>query len=161
MKQNLIIHVVRAVVGWFIIYIGLSIVLLDPASALGIIAISVICTAGISLILWIPISYLVGWGALSLISLLKKLFTGDTPPKDEQETAAQQGNLSTLSERLNQELRGGSPLTTDQQALTHYIAKASAKGLTNDQIRANLENNGWSIGNINWAFTHLSGEGQA
>lgn len=42
----------------------------------------------------------------------------------------------------------------DSTALLAYIAKA--RGLNDEQIWLKLENNGWSLANINWAFKALN-----
>lgn len=151
------IHVIRTMVGWVVTYIILAIVLADPGSALILMALSVICTAGISLILWVPLGYGVGWVVLAIVGLFVKTRAGDGEKKSGSgnHSPVSPGKLPVLSNLLEPELQRKPGLTGDQQAITNYIKKARARGLTPEQITANLKNNGWSMDSINWGLNFV------
>jgi hypothetical protein len=153
-------YVFRFVVGMVVLYILLAIFMLDPGQALLLIAISVICTAGISLVIWIPLAYFVGWGVLALFARItgKTIdFDSTTPPAEGEPAQVQSENIAALSQQLNKE----PGLTNDQQAIASYIRKALEKGLGHDKIIENLRNNGWSTDSIRWGFDFVAGENVA
>jgi hypothetical protein len=121
-------HVLRAVVGWIVCYIVITIFVGSPGDALLMIAISVICTLGISLALWIPLGYVIGWGILALFDLVFKNRSsdlGENSGNNPHPPAQQSQRLSALSKRLDRELQAESSLSHDQQAISNYIRKAS------------------------------------
>lgn len=148
-------HILRPVVGWIVCYIVLAIFMMDLIDALTMIAISVICTVGISLVIWIPLGYLVGWGVLALIGLFVK--TGKDNPTNNPASSAPKKNLSNLTELLDKDLRSKPALTIDQQAIVNYIKKAQSKGLDESEINSNLRNNGWSADTIQWGLNYVRG----
>ncbi len=130
----------------------------DIATAGAIYIGSIVCTLGISLILWLPLWYGVGW----IVTAIFKTIEGHLgPEKDKGITSAaealpQTGKLQALTERLNQELHNDPALARNQAALLNYISKAREKGLSNQQITLNLANTGWPADHINQAFTTLN-----
>jgi len=101
---------------------------------------SIVCTLGISLIIWIPLGFGVGWVVFKIAGWDK------TSPKKPGEDAQQPKPQSLPS------------LTRDQQALLNYIKKAKAKGLNDDQISQNLTTNGWTTDSITAAFQMAGNE---
>lgn len=95
---------------------------------------SIVCTLGISLIIWIPLGYGVGW-------IVFKIAGWDKPSHKKPREGTQQP-----------EPQSAAPLTRDQQALLNYIKKARTKGLNDDQISQNLTSNGWATDSIAAAF---------
>jgi cell division protein FtsW (lipid II flippase) len=153
-------HVIRFIVGMVVLYILLAIFMLDPGQALLLIAISVICTAGISLIIWIPLAYVVGWGVLALITWITgwSIEPGSSPPAKEEPAQAEPGNIAALSQQLDQQLKKEPALTNDQRAVAAYIRKALDKGLSREKIMAKLQDNGWGADSIKWGFDFVAGE---
>ncbi len=94
-----------------------------------------VCTGGLGLVIWIPFSYGLGWIVFRLLGWDQSKTTAPAKEINRQEAA--------MSQR-------------DSTALLAYIAKAREKGLSDDQIWLKLENNGWSLANINWAFKALN-----
>ncbi len=140
-------HVIRAVVGFIVLYIISAIIMMDPGGAMTLILLSIICTLGISLAIWIPLSYLVGWIILGSIQFILRLTEAA-----ERQPESPKSKLQTLSKQLDQTLQPESSLTNDQRAMANYITKARGKGLTNEEISSKLRNNGWSVDAIKWGF---------
>jgi len=112
----------------------------DVSTALAILVFSVICTAGISLILWLPIWYGVGYLMVALFRLLVRAFGGQSSsPQQPLAQAAPTGEQ-------------GQALSRDQLAITNYIKKAKAKGLNRESISKTLQTNGWTADSINKGF---------
>ena len=171
-------HIARILVGWLVIFIFLSIILMDTepvdymfsedygpwesgfvngfSNALGVVFFSIICTAGFGLIFWLALGSGVGWIVFKIFGWDKGKATEEEPiikflfgvPNDSKEA-------TLLTNHLNQELHNDPALNRNQSALVNYIKKAKEKGLTNEQISLNLQNNGWPADNINWAINAL------
>lgn len=127
--------VAKVVIGFSIIFFLISLTAVISGGGLNdgismafmIFALSVICTYGISLVLWIPLCYGTGSLAVSIYeSLSKSRKTDGEGPK--------------------------SPLTNDQKALTGYIHQSRNKGVSDDSIFSMLKNNGWAENAIRDAF---------
>lgn len=114
----------------------------DINSAFLILVFSVICTAGISLILWLPLWYGAGYLAVALFRLLVRAFGGQSasPAATSQQPVAQAASA------------GEQALSRDQVAITNYIKKAKAKGLNREFISKALQANGWTAESINQGF---------
>jgi|GEM_PF-1426396 len=136
-------------IGMVISYLVMSIVMWDFGAAFGIIALSIICTLGISLILWIPLWYGVGYGVLIALRFLLPLFGMDISGLFERKKAkSASGDKSNPAQPA---------LSRDQQALLNYIKKARTKGLNDEQISRNLKINGWKANSISAAFQMVEG----
>jgi hypothetical protein len=112
----------------------------DITTAFAILVFSIICTAGISLILWLPIWYGVGYLTVALFRLLVRAFGG--------QSSSPQQPLAQAAPAGEQE----KALSRDQIALTNYIKKAKAKGLNRESISKALQTNGWTADSINQGF---------
>lgn len=126
--------VTKTLIGFATIVVVLS--LFTAGAAIPMILLSIICTAGVSLVLWIPLSYGVGSLVVSIYeSVSKSKKTNGEGPK--------------------------SSLTNDQKALTDYIHQSRSKGVNDDNIFSMLKNNGWAENAIHEAFglvaTHKEG----
>lgn len=127
-------------VGIVISYLFLSLIMFDFQAAFALVALSIICTAGISLILWLPLWYGVGYVTILLVRFGLHLVGLDFL-----------GNL--FNKKPAADAPAGPPtLTAEQTALVNYIKKARHKGLTDEQISGNLKTNGWSSNAISDAF---------
>ncbi|MFK7770044.1 MAG: hypothetical protein AB8B55_22740 [Mariniblastus sp.] len=117
-----------APVGIPIVYLLMAAFMGDFVQPLALIAFSIICTAGIGLVVWLPIFWLVGWIAISLFRLFSR---------------NQNDNGSTES---------GSPssaqLSVPDPALMRYMAAAKANGMDDASVTKNLANAGWSFESI-------------
>ena len=155
---------IRFATGMVVLYILLTIYMMDPGNALLLIAASVICTAGISLIIWVPLAYVIGWGVLALITWLTgwSIEPDSSPsPAGEEPVQVQSDNIGALSQQLDQQLKKEPALTNDQRAIATYIRKALDRGITREKIQVNLQNNGWSADSIKWGLDFVSGESAA
>lgn len=155
--------IARFAAGMVVLYLLLAIYMMDPGSALLLIAASVICTAGISLIIWVPLAYVVGWGVLAVFTWITGRTIGpdSTPPPADEPAKAEPGNIAALSQQLDQQLKKEPALSNDQRAIATYIRKALDRGLSREKIMANLQNNGWASDSIRWGFNFVAGEGMA
>lgn len=134
--------------GGVIVYLIMAIVMWDFGTAFGILVFSIICTAGISLILWIPLWYGVGYGVLLALRFILPLFGMDISGIFERKKAKPTSGGSQPAQPT---------LSRDQQALLNYIKKARAKGLSDEQISQNLTINGWKANSISAAFQMTEG----
>lgn len=140
-KRNYLSALIYIPIGVVISYIGLAIITGSPGDTFFMMALSIICTLGISLIIWLPVWYALGYVVVMLFRLVVK-----SPAETEAKTAAE---AAQPADRPS--------LTNDQQAILDYIDKATAKGLNRAQIAQNLEKNGWTSQSINWAFGVVGG----
>ena len=141
----------KTLVGWVVILIILWILfhqvwsgpytgfgealILSLSSVVQLFILSIVCTLGISLIVWIPLGLGVGHIVFAIFGW------GDRKPQ-----------IKPAEDDQQPESQSAASLTRDQQALLNYIKKAREKGLPNHQIRQNLTNNGWAIDSIAGAF---------
>jgi len=116
----------KTAIGFFTILLVVSL-FAGPTSAIQLAAFSIICTAGVSLVIWIPLSYGVGSLIVSIYeSVSKSKKTGGDGPK--------------------------SSMNNEQKALTGYIHQSRSKGVSDDNIFSLLKNNGWAENAIHEAF---------
>lgn len=95
-------------------------------NAIVILFFSILCTAGVSLVMWIPLWWLVGWIAFAIFRAIVKsqpnsTFSGDTSPPTKD---------------------------PNQQALLNYMKLAKSKGFSDSQISTRLRVEGWSDAEI-------------
>ena len=136
-------------VGIVVTFIFLTIFMAgDVATAFAILLFSIICTAGISLILWLPLWYGVGYLTVILFRLLVRAFGGQSasPAVTPQQPVAQAAPA------------GEQALSRDQVAIITYIKKAKAKGLNREFISKALQANGWPVESINQGFQRVEQE---
>lgn len=140
-------------------------------SLVGFMMISIICTAGITLFLWIPGLSLIGF----IIRKIFELFTGIKPkPTDPvAEVVAQHSVFRPKEQALTVEEAEqvakqdvGSPANNtyldshNLAAVLGYISSAKATGvMSNEVIRTNLKGGGWSDEIIDNGFRHLASLG--
>jgi hypothetical protein len=128
--------------------------------ALTLIGLSIVCTFGVSLVLWLPLCWLVGlaviWGLVLAYWLIRRLW-GVTIPWLERRFPEDSRLRSPLSisraiasppsndpENSEQTTPTASTLTQGQQALSLYIRQALAKGYSLDKIHHRLQQEGWT-----------------
>lgn len=92
---------------------------------------SIVCTLGISLVVWIPIWFVLGWIVLGIFKV-----AGFTP------VSVSPTRMPTQHER-------------DVKGLIGYMRGAEANGLSNEQITRTLEEAGWSSALIDEARKQL------
>jgi hypothetical protein len=139
--------------GMALVYLVLSLIMGSFGDAFTLILASIICTALISLLLWIPIWYITGYVVLLGLRLIFKLMGVDLSDLFASKKAAAPAKAQVQSAAAPPSLPQG--LTNDQMALLNYVGKARRKGLTDEQISRNLEKNGWSGESITAAFRML------
>ena len=147
--------------GAAIIYLFLALAMGSFSDAGALILISIVCTLGISLIIWLPACLIVGYIPIYIIRLLRA-------SSSQSELAS--ANVSADASASDQEQPPGSSdnspnanktaLSNDQLALISYIKKATVQGLNQERILQNLQSNGWSKDSISWAFDFLANNGQ-
>lgn len=122
---------------------GVSVVVMAIAcnsvvAAGGILIASIICTLGISLLMWIPIWWLLGAIVLDCIDWAGSI--GSTP---------------------NTQRLGPQPATRDEIALTGYIRRSRRAGVSDAQITHRLREQGWTQAEITAAFAAESSNNQS
>ncbi|OGY20952.1 MAG: hypothetical protein A2126_02815 [Candidatus Woykebacteria bacterium GWB1_45_5] len=114
----------KTLIGFVTITVVLS--LFTAGGALILILASIVCTAGVSLVIWIPLSYGVG-------SLIVGLLQG-------QRIIVQEAKVETAGPGTGPKM----PITNEEVALTNYVKQARACGMPASEIAANLKEKGWS-----------------
>ena len=104
-------------------------------NAFGLLLVSIVCTAGVGLVFWIPLWWLIG--AFTLDVLLRSV-TGI--PNWQSEPVP---NPTALSQR-------------DYLALKAYVGKAMASGMDSDEMTRHLQQNGWHKSDIESACQSFS-----
>ena len=116
----------------FLISIPITVILTGGVQdAIGMLLISIVCTAGIGLVFWIPVWWFVGMLALDVVV---KAATGKP---DQKPTPVP--NPTELSSR-------------DSGALKAYVAKAITSGMDADEMTRRLQQNGWQKADIESAY---------
>ena len=118
-------------IGIIITFLGLSIFLGDIGGAISLIVLSVVCTAGISLIIWIPLCWAIGWIILQILKLA--------------------GVFSPATNPVNTRIE------SHTMALINYIKQAKNHGLSDTQIATRLRTQGWTNEDIETAQRMANG----
>jgi hypothetical protein len=100
-----------------------------------LVLISIVCTLGISLVIWLPLIWLIGYMSLSIIYFIITQFNQSSSPDG-------QGLLSVNNNQI--------------YAIVDYIKKAQAKGYSDSQIETRLREKGWTQTEINQAFQSIN-----
>jgi hypothetical protein len=97
---------------------------------------SVVCTAGISLLIWVPLWWFVGWIIIKIFeSLTGRTIAGGVD--------AEATHIVSTGQTV--------PISSDQKSLIDYIEKASRQGLSETQISSRLKAQGWGEDEIQQA----------
>ncbi len=124
----------NAVKGIYKVFIGLIamfIVLWIWPGGLTFFLVSVICTGGITLVVWLPLAYLVG-------STLVRLYFNFRGVVEPDRIVGGEGAHQILN--------------NDQLALVNFIKTSRVAQVTDDIIRKQLKDNGWDEAMIDGAF---------
>ena len=100
------------------------------SNAISIYVGTIICTGGISLILWVPLWFGVGTITIMIVYMIR-----------ESRASPQQGSTSKKI------------VTNDQKAIIDYLLLSRSYGMNDDEIFSILMTNGWSGDAITEAFT--------
>lgn len=132
--------VTKTLIGFAAIF--LLLLVFTGSSAILLVAASIICTAGVGLVVWIPLSY--GVGSL-IVAIFQSINSRNRPSTNIKSSAG--------TAIVN--------LTNDQKALTDYIHQSRSKGVNDNNIFSLLKSNGWAENAIHEAFglvaTHKEG----
>lgn len=106
--------------------------------AVGLLVISIVCTAGIGLVFWIPVWWFVGFLVLHAIAALSR---------ESSEEPESKANPTRLSSR-------------DFKALKEFIGESLRSGMAVDEMKRRLEQGGWRKADIEIVYqiclSHLS-----
>jgi len=94
------------------------------SEGLTLMLLSIICTAGIALVVWVPVWWVIGWLLLAIVDLIRS-----KQPKEKQ---------------------AGDPKLRDE-VLVAYLREADARGMDQQTATSRLTSMGWSIGEIELA----------
>lgn len=125
--------ITTTLIGFAVIFLVL-LLFIGPAAPV-LVAASIICTAGVGLVVWIPLSYGVG---LLVVAIFQSLFNHDRPSIVESSSGTQIVNLNN-----------------DQRAIINYILLARGRGFKDDDTFTNLKVNGWSEQMIRECFARV------
>ena len=121
MTKSLLHGCAAPFIGAPVTFLGLTIFVGGVENAWAVLVVSVVCTAGIGLVFWIPLCWLVGSGTLALIGIFVK-----KPDGKEEAT------------------RKHTQFRRHEVALADFFRRAKDRGMSDDKIVADLRRNGWS-----------------
>lgn len=138
-------------VGVFVVYIALAVLAGGFANAAMILGFSVICTAGIALVLWIPLCIGVGKVGLMVAQAIARgvgASNADRPlsntlPATRQPSTRQVGITNKLTQTVE---------ANNRSAIETYIRRARRMDYNDDQIFNSLRNQGWTEAEIHQAY---------
>jgi hypothetical protein len=129
-------QMIRILAGFCVTFVILCIVAGGVTTAAQILAATIVCTAGISLVVLIPMWWIVGWVTLAIVGEFRTKVDKDlSKAKHENELV---GGLTPVSGWTDVALEG-------------YLRKAETKGLDPKKVTDRLLHLGWSIGEIQTA----------
>ena len=136
-------------VGAVMLFLGLIIMTGNPVSAGTLVVYSIVCTLGVSLLIWLPLAWLVGAVTLMLFFGIAKVMGF---------------SVTTIFPVLNRPVGevfqpAVSRATVHQQGLINYIQKAQAKGFSTSQIHKRLRLEGWEQTEIEQAQAAIEASG--
>lgn len=126
---NLGVAALEVIVGFLILMAALSLIV-GWGTAQMILLMSVLCTAGLGLLIWVPVSYSIGHLIFSWLGIFKS------------------STNTTISESSS-EATFSSPIV---ESLNRYISQSRLHNMTDKQIRTELTRVGWSKEAIDEAF---------
>ncbi len=127
---------IAVLLGLPITFISLALLAGGIENAWMILWMSVICTAGISLLIWIPLWWFVGWIIIKIFeSLTGRTIAGGIDAEATQVVSSGQ----TV------------PISSNQKSLIDYIEKAKKQGMSETQISSRLKAQGWGEDEIQQA----------
>jgi hypothetical protein len=137
-------------VGFPVVFLCLAAFTGGFSNAFWLLSASVVCTAGIGLVVWIPLSLAVGWAALTLAREIANT-TGISNRDGAVRNAAERTEASIRQQVI---ARTVSQDTTPQEqiALDEYIRRAVRLGHTYERILTTLTEQGWKEAEIHQAF---------
>lgn len=106
---------------------------------------SIICTAGIGLVVWIPAWWLLGWGTHALLTLLI------AAPKTAEQPVGQTEQYLTPGTHHKQHATV-EVLALEVLALRAYIKRTMEDGMEVEEMRRRLLSNGWESDEIERAL---------
>ena len=123
------------VVGFPIVFLILAMFAGGIEEAGYLLVLSIICTAGIGLVVWIPVCWLVGWAVMSLIYAMRNI-------------SESEASVARI---------GAKPgVTGPEPAIMRYIHAAKVQGMDEGEITRRLMEAGWSVESIALAASAVS-----
>ncbi len=139
-------HILRLTVGIILTPILATLFVENIETAIGLMAVSIVCTAGIGLFVWIPIIYMVGWIAIAITQFIVSLFFSRR-----EESAPIANPITTLPSTLAQ-----APETANRIAIEDYVRRAVTLGHDYRRIVEALLPHGWTEQEIQTAYTTIT-----
>ena len=130
----------RVTVGLLVSFFVVALFAGGLTGAIAVMAVSIICTAGIGLVVWVPVWWITGFMVLDVICVSLGIID---PPESNDES-------------LQSPSRGdetGKP--SESRALKAYIRQALASGMDATEIKHRLEQNGWQPPDIERAYQRV------
>lgn len=136
-------------VGLPVVYLAVAVIADGFANALMIMTLSIICTAGIALVLWIPLFIATGWLILQLTKWVVRLVSQSTPVGDV-ETTAPVLQPAAIFQRVKHQVD-----QNQQGILVYYIQRAVSLGHDYSKILTTLQQHGWSEQEIRQTYDNV------
>ncbi len=118
------------------------------ASLISFVVISIMCTGGIALVVWVPLAIVIVGAMIALgsvvLGLLVWCFRGGSNERRKEENASE-SRESVPTPPVKEPDR-------EQIAIERYIDRAKFYGLSREQILSALRNGGWSDAEIQMAY---------
>jgi hypothetical protein len=136
-----------ALTGLPLVALGLALLIGDPRMALLLIAVSVVCTAGIGALFWLALAMVIGLAVLYGADQLARRMLG---------RPAGIGLFPGIDDRSG----GTQPQSRQdqrQQMLQDYVQQRLARQGDSSRLRSDLEEVGWSSAQIEAAFAAIRG----
>jgi hypothetical protein len=109
----------------------------------GVFLISIVCTVGISLVIWIPLMNLIGYIINSIIyAIMGKSMDVKTESDQKKPNNEQKWSFTSFPDNLSMDVK-------------KYILDAKAMNIPYDEIKNRLLANGWPEGDIDTALNSL------
>lgn len=116
-------------------FILASIFMGGPEDVMQVLAIAVICTAGVSLLVIIPVCFVVGNITLAVIGWIRKFHEAEVErSKNKVQNKEKKKQINIWSKEIS---------TGDLSLITAYVAKARGLGYADDKIKEALREAGW------------------
>ncbi|MFK0733198.1 MAG: hypothetical protein HEQ35_24695 [Gloeotrichia echinulata IR180] len=116
--------------GALIVFISIAVISGGIENAGMIVSASIVCTLGISLLIWIPLCWVVGWTVFEICSLL----FGEERMRRAFRIATADADQTPINLPIN---------NTELLSLVDYIKKCQRQGWSDTQIYSRLKARGW------------------
>lgn len=142
-------------VGVPVVFVVTSIAVGGVESAAAVVFMSIVCTAGVGLVFWIPVCTLAGWMTLSLVGLVVSKTSSDgggpvapSDSRDRSQAVDSKPTRGPISSPV-------APPKNEVQVVADYITEFEEHGGSRERALELLRQNGWSGAEVSKALDLL------